>query len=173
MDRVQSKFSEKIGNLKEIGFKYPTVQCSRHLCSSTYNTLANFCLDPPSPSRSEYKRNNQNHLFCLSASSPQKIYVSAVGTDCYQMDCKCFVCKQQRAYLCNCFTKEILTGKIIFFTMEFDIIFIVIVQILYLIRSVFSKRGSAKSNTAWCIANSICIVARKLESHCTLQILNQ
>ena len=70
-----------------------------------YCALANFCLDPPSPSRSEYNRNNQNHLFCLSASSPQKIYVSTVGTDCYQMHYKCFVCKQHRSYLCNCFTK--------------------------------------------------------------------
>ena len=28
-------------------------------------------------------------------------------------------------------------------------------------------------NIARCIANSICLVARKLESHCTLQILNE
>jgi hypothetical protein len=72
---------------KKLGSKVPL--CSvvgTYVVHSTYNTLANFCLDPPSPSRSEYKRNNQNHLFCLSASSPQKIYTmySAVAIDCYQ-----------------------------------------------------------------------------------------
>ena len=41
----------------------------------------------------------------------------------------------------------------------------------YLIGLIFD--ASLKLNIARCIANSICLVARKLESHCTSQILNE
>ena len=36
-----------------------------------------------------------------------------------------------------------------------------------------SLMAAPNFNIAWCIANSICLVARKPESHSTLQILNE